>query len=59
MSVHDKPEHRVQQDNRIKQWWADELTDEELDRIASRECTVADVLMQRVRAMSGQPRSCA
>jgi len=41
-------------DDRVKQWWADELTDAELEQIASGSRTVAQVLQARSFAAQGR-----
>ena len=43
----------LQVDNRIKQWWGDELTSQELDWIASGAQTVSEVL--KARAFGAAP----
>jgi hypothetical protein len=48
----DQRVHKLERrDQRVKQWWGDELTERELERIATGECTVAEVLYERVRKM--------
>ena len=48
--------HIQQFDARVKQWWADELTDEELDRVASGACSIREVLQARALAHRQAPQ---